>query len=76
MAEDSSKTALEAQIQQEAKELAGVPKIPIQTFMGAIKRCHICGQISSAEELKPFDTHIDPSLAREACPNCHPHRGR
>ena len=72
---DTPKTALEAQIEAEAKELADVPKVPIQQFFGAHKRCHICGQLYNAEDMKPFDTHIHPSLAREACPNCHPHRG-
>lgn len=78
MADDVPKTALELQIEAEAKELAEVPKIPIHKFFGAHRRCHICGQIFEAEDLKPFDAHVIPQnhpTSRSACPNCHPQRG-
>jgi hypothetical protein len=70
---DAPKTALEIQIEAEAKELANVPKVPIGQFMGSHRRCHICGQIYSEHDLKPFDQHT--GRARHACPNCHPQRG-
>jgi hypothetical protein len=76
MAEDSPRTELEAQIVQEAKELAEVPKIPIQQFMGITTRCHLCGQVFSAGTLRPFDSHIPNTPPRMACPNCHPDRGQ
>jgi len=72
---DVPKTELEQQIAQEAKELKEAPVI--QPIIGQVKRCHICGQVFSASDLKPFDTHVPAERgrqAREACPNCHPDR--
>ena len=71
----AEKTALEIQIEAEAKELKEAPVI--QPIIGQVKRCHICGAVFSAHELKPFDTHIPTERgkqAREACENCHPDR--
>lgn len=75
---DSPRTALEAQIEQEAKELAEVPKIPIQQFMGGpMVRCHICGAVVPQSSLQSFDSHTIEfgGIERHACPNCHPDRG-
>jgi len=68
---DTPKTALELEIEQEAKELAEVPKLPV-TY-GSHKRCHICGQIYSEHDLAPYDQHT--GQLRHACPHCHPARG-
>ena len=72
------KSALELQIEQEAKELAAVPKIPISQFTASRHiRCHICGQLYKESELLEFDTHIPVApgmMYRRACPNCHPDR--
>jgi hypothetical protein len=76
VADDRPRTELEAQIAQEAKELAEVPKIPIQQFMGITTRCHICGGVFPAGSLQPFDAHIPNTRLRYACPNCHPNRGQ
>lgn len=69
MADELPKTALEAQIEQERRELEAVPKIPVSKFMGSHKRCHICGQIFSEHDLKVYDGD------RLGCPQCHPLRG-
>lgn len=66
------KTQLEIQIEQEAKELKDAPKIPL--VIGQAKRCSICGQVFSSQDLRPFDSHIPNTVPREACPNCHPNR--
>jgi len=58
------KTALEMQIEQEKKELDAVPKVPISHFFGSHARCHVCGQLEKAEDLKPFDRN------RKACRRC------
>lgn len=75
---DSPRTELEVMIEQEAKELAEVPKIPIQQFMGGPKtRCHLCGQLHPTESLQPFEV-IDSMRGpqeRLAGPCCHPNRG-
>ena len=76
MAEDIARTQLEAQIAQEAKELKEAPVI--QPIVGQVKRCHLCGQVFSSEQVKPFregfhEVHTG-HIAREACPNCHPDR--
>lgn len=80
MAEDTPRTQLEAQIEQEKKELEAVPKIPIQRYVGVAVRCHLCGQVVSSGDLQPFDTHKADNGAgpatRHACPNCHPNRGQ
>ena len=68
----AEKTELEIQIEQEAKELKEAPKI--QVIVGQVKRCHICGAVFQASDLKPFDSHIPNTMPREACPNCHPNR--
>ena len=68
----AEKTELEIQIEQEAKELKEAPVI--QPIVGQVKRCHLCGAVYSAQDLKPFDTHIPNSSPRHACPNCHPDR--
>lgn len=65
---DTPKTALEMQIEAEAKELESVPKIPIQQFMGSVSRCHICGQLYNAEEGIKFDHHT--ANPRKMCPKC------
>lgn len=78
MADVPPKSALELQIEQEKAELAAVPKIPIIHFMGGPgKRCHLCGKLVNAEDLKPFETQQTQfgPLERMACPNCHPNRG-
>lgn len=67
-----ARTQLEAQIAQEAKELKEAPVI--RPIVGQVMRCHICGQCFSAQQLKPFDQHVQ-GAARLACPNCHPERG-
>lgn len=72
---DIPKTGLEMQIDQEAKELANVPKEPIYKFRGMHSRCHICGQVKNADEMKPYDTHIRGTV-RQACKACHPQRGQ
>ena len=69
---DSGRTQLESQIAQEAKELNDAPAI--QPIVGQVMRCHICGQVFSAQQLKPFDQHVQGQV-RLACPNCHPQRG-
>jgi hypothetical protein len=74
MAEDTPRTQLEAQIEEEKKELEAVPKIPIQQFMGITTRCHLCGQVFPSGTLQPFDTHVPNVRPRFACPNCHPNR--
>lgn len=66
----SEKTQLEVQIEAEAKELKEAPKIPV--VIGQVKRCHICGAVFNASDLRPFDLHTN--APREACPNCHPAR--
>jgi hypothetical protein len=72
----SEKTQLEVQIEQEAKELKEAPVI--QPIIGQVKRCHICGAVVPAVDLRPFDTHIPAESgrpqAREAGPCCHPER--
>jgi len=71
------KSALELQIEAEAKELAEVPKIPIHHFMGHSARCHLCGRVVSELDLADFDTHIPlaPGMSyRKACSLCHPAR--
>jgi formylmethanofuran dehydrogenase subunit E len=60
---DIPKTALEMQIEQEAKELKEVPKIPVQRFFGSHARCHFCGQVHDPEEGKMVG-------GRRMCPNC------
>ena len=70
---DSPRTALEAQIEQEAKELKEAPVI--QPIVGQVMRCHICGQCFSRNDLKPFDIHVQGGM-RQACPLCHPERTR
>jgi hypothetical protein len=72
---DNPRTALEAQIEQEKKELEAVPKIPVQHYMGTTLRCHLCGQVFPAGTLQPFDEHIPGVKPRMACPSCHPNRG-
>ena len=74
MAEDSPRTQLEAQIEQEKKELESVPKIPIRNFMGISLRCHLCGRVVPASDLQPFDEHIPNTKPRMACSQCHPRR--
>lgn len=69
---DESRTALEARIAQEAKELKEAPAI--KPIIGQVMRCHICGQCFSRNDLKPYDTHIVKSETRLACPRCHPQR--
>ena len=70
------KSKLELQIEAEAKELKEVPKIPIQQFFGGpTERCHLCGRVVPASELRDFDTHIPYTLPRKACKHCHPNRG-
>jgi hypothetical protein len=59
-------------IAQEARELAAAPVI--RPVVGMVKRCHICGQVFSANELKLYDTHVPQGKPREACPRCHPDR--
>jgi len=76
MAEDTPRTALEAQIAQEKEELNAAPKIPIKHFMGMGLRCHLCGKVVPIRELQPFDTHIPNTPARMACSDCHPNRGQ
>jgi len=68
VAEDTPKTALEAQISQEAKELAEVPKVPVQKFYGTHVRCHFCGQIYDPELGVSVDRHI--GAERRKCPKC------
>ena len=68
----AEKTELEVMIEQEAKELKETPVI--QPIIGQVKRCHICGAVYSAVDLKPFDAHIPNSAPRHACNNCHPDR--
>lgn len=68
---DTPKTQLEVMIEQESKELAEAPVI--QPIVGQVMRCHICGQCFAAQELKPFDQHVEGSN-RLACPNCYPNR--
>jgi hypothetical protein len=68
---DESRTALEAQIAQEAKELKEVPII--KPIVGQVMRCSLCGCCFSRGDLKSFDTHVAGG-ARLACPNCHPER--
>jgi hypothetical protein len=70
---DETRTALEAQIAQEAKELKEAPII--KPIVGQVMRCHICGQCFSPNDLKPFDTHVQGGT-RQACPRCHPERTR
>lgn len=72
MAEDSPKTKLEMQIEQEAKELKEAPVI--QPIIGQVKRCHLCGAVYKVTDLLPFDMHVRGAKPREACPNCHPER--
>jgi hypothetical protein len=67
---DDARTALEAQIAQEAKELKEAPVI--KPIIGQVMRCHICGQCFSRGDLKLFDTHT--RSPRLACPRCHPER--
>ena len=69
---DDARTQLEAQIAQEAKELKEAPVI--KPVIGRVMRCHICGSVVSANELKPFDQHVQGGT-RLACPDCHPARG-
>ena len=77
MPESFPKTQLELQIEQERLELAAVPKIPIEAFMGGPRiRCHIKGELHPIEALKPFDLHIPSAQVRYACPDCHPNRGK
>jgi hypothetical protein len=64
---DEARTALEAQIAQEEKELKDAPVI--QPIVGQVMRCHLCGAVFSRSDLKPFDTHLRGG-ARLACPNC------
>lgn len=66
----AEKTQLEIQIEQEAKELKEAPKI--QLIIGQAKRCHICGQVMT--NLLPYDQHIQNTMPRYACQNCHPNR--
>ena len=68
----SEKTQIEVQIEAEAKELKEAPVI--QPIIGQVKRCHICGAVFSATDLKSFDEHVSNFKPREACPNCHPNR--
>lgn len=75
MAEELPRTALEAQIEQEKKELEAAPKIPIREYMGTTLRCHLCGQVKPIGTLKPFDAHIPGGTPRYACESCHPDRG-
>jgi len=75
MAEDIPRTALEAQIEEERKELEAPPKIPIQHYMGISTRCHLCGRVVPAGDLQPFDEHIPNTKPRLACSYCHPNRG-
>lgn len=73
---DSLRTALEIQIAQEAKELAEVPKIPIQRFLsGPTARCGMCGGVVAQSSLQPIDQHIPNIEPRQAGPCCHPNRG-
>jgi len=60
------------QIAQEFEEIKNAPKIPI--IPGQVFRCHLCGGVFSANNLRPFDTHIPERKERVACPNCHPDR--
>lgn len=67
---------LDAQMKQEAQELKEAPVI--QPIVGQALRCHICGQVFHAQQLKSFET-VDSTrgpVERVACPNCHPNRGR
>jgi hypothetical protein len=68
----TDKTPLEIQIEQEEKELKEAPVI--QPIIGQVHRCHICGAVYSATDLRPFDTHVPNTPPRHACPNCHPER--
>lgn len=75
-AELPPKSALELQIEQEKAELAAVPKIPIERFIGGpAMRCHLCGRVVKESELLDFDTHVPNAMPRKACPWCHPNRG-
>jgi hypothetical protein len=61
------KTKLEQQIEQEAKELADVPKIPLtQFFQGQVQRCGMCGQLKPASELQEMAN----AHGRKACEEC------
>jgi hypothetical protein len=62
------KTALEIQVEQEAKELANASVIPPSQWIGAHKRCHICGKIVSEHDLQPFDQHT--GRTRLSCGDC------
>lgn len=63
---------LDAQIKQEAEALRNA--LVIKPIIGQIMRCHLCGAVFSANDLRPFDTHIPRGTKRLACPNCHPER--
>jgi hypothetical protein len=73
---DSPKTALEMQIEQEARELKDAPVI--EPIIGAIARCHICGAVVPASEIQPFREgfhEVHTALPqRKACSRCHPSR--
>lgn len=61
---------LVAQIAQEAKELADVPKIPIRHFyQGAVQRCAFCGAVVPKQTLEEWDKYRKgpKRLACEVC---------
>ena len=61
---------LVAQIAQEAKELADVPKIPVRQFyQGAVARCHFCGAVVQKATLEPWDKNRK-GVQRLACEVC------
>jgi hypothetical protein len=65
-------TTIKEQIEQEAKELAAVPKIPVKTFTGAVARCQVCGTLVYKNTLADVNPHVtskggQPRMACEVC---------
>jgi len=66
------KTELAEQIAHEAEVLFNAPVI--KAVVGQASRCHLCGRVVPASDLKLFDEHIRNSKPRLACSLCHPQR--
>jgi hypothetical protein len=61
-----------ARIAAEAKELADVPKIPIQQFAGPMVRCQVCGKTVPQGSLEDINKHVTArgGMPRLACEGC------
>lgn len=67
MDKNSERAALEAQVAEEARQLAAAQQNAVVPVAGTYTRCHICGQVEDVVEFERIGSH-----ARHACATCMP----